>query len=154
MNIRYQGVTPMPSFIMFYISLKSLYFMGFARFPKLTGHHSGHHSICYGIKFYTTFNASATRSISRCFSSSVICTYRFIVMPILECPNIFCKVLRLHPTLYASGCKCMSEHMHREARNAYTVTILEKTCIISAVLDRRTFSAQKDNIFPLHRHEL
>ena len=81
----------MPSFIMFYISLKSLYFMGFARFPKMTGHHSGHHSIYDGIKFYTTFNASATRSISRCFSSSVICTYRFIVMPILECPNIFCN---------------------------------------------------------------
>ena len=54
--------------------------MGFARFPKLTGLHSGHHSICYGIKFYTTFNASATRSISRCFSSSVICTYKAIFL--------------------------------------------------------------------------
>ena len=37
--------------------------MGFARFPKLTGHHSGHQFIGDGIKYYTTFNASATRSL-------------------------------------------------------------------------------------------
>lgn len=32
-----------PSFIISYISLKSLYFMGFARFAISTGHHDGHH---------------------------------------------------------------------------------------------------------------
>ena len=43
-----------------------------------TAHHSGHQSVGDGIKFYTTFNASATRSISRCFSSSVMCTVKSI----------------------------------------------------------------------------
>ena len=33
--------------------------MGFSRLPVLTGHHSGHQFIGDGIKFYTTFNASA-----------------------------------------------------------------------------------------------
>ena len=47
--------------------------------------------------FYPTFNTHDTLSISFCFSSSVICTYRFIVMPILECPSIFCNVLGIIP---------------------------------------------------------
>ena len=92
--------------------------MGFARFPKLTGHHS----ICYGIKFYTTFNASATRSISRCFSSSVICTYRFIVMPILECPRILCKVLGFIPPSNTNPVikPCIYKHI----RSLVQVTVL------------------------------
>ena len=82
--------------------------MGFSRLPVLTGHHSGHQFIGDGIKFYTTFNASATRSISLCFSSSVICTYRFIVIPMLEWPNILCSVLGfITPSMHLVAKVCL-----------------------------------------------
>ena len=112
-----------PNFIMFYISLKILYFMGFPRFAISTGHHIGHHRFLFRIKLYTTFNASATKSISLCFSSSVICTYRFIVIPILEWPKIFCRVLGFIPPsmhLVAKVClKTCIENLGMPIRSQY-----------------------------------
>ena len=62
--------------------------------------------------FQTTLRDDAIISISLCFSSSVICTYRFIVMPILECPSIVCNVFGFIPPsihLVANVCRntCM-----------------------------------------------
>ena len=86
-----------PNFISQLSPLKFLYFTGFPRFMVLTEYHIEYHGDEFRIKFYTTFNASATKSISLCFSSSVIWTYRFMVIPMLEWPKIFCRVLGFIP---------------------------------------------------------
>lgn len=50
--------------------------------------------------YYTIFKALSIFSTSFTFSSSVTWTYRFMVIPTLECPNITCKVLgRIFPSM-------------------------------------------------------
>ena len=66
------GKPTIPNFIYALSPLIFLYFKGFPRFMVLTEYHIEYHGDEFRIKFYTTFNASATKSISLCFSSSVI----------------------------------------------------------------------------------
>ena len=77
-----------PSFIFLYILLKTLDFTNFLHPAYSTECRIECHALKFCIKFYTTFKASATKSISLCFSSSVIYTYRFMVIPMLECPKL------------------------------------------------------------------
>ena len=66
------GKPTIPNFIIYSSPLIFLYFTGFPRFVYLTEYHIEYHGDEFRIKFYTTFNASATKSISLCLSSSVI----------------------------------------------------------------------------------
>jgi hypothetical protein len=118
-----RGNSPIPSFIMFYISLNFLEFTRFLRSANMTECHVECHRVPFRIKFYMTFNASATRFISLNFSSSVICTYRFIVIPILEWPRICCNVLCFMPAsmhLVAKVClKTCIENLGMPTRSQY-----------------------------------
>ena len=67
MEIYEKGVQiTIPSFIIYSSPLIFLYFTGFPRFMVLTEYHTEYHGDEFRIKFYTTFKASATKSISLC----------------------------------------------------------------------------------------